>query len=158
MNRIVEEEFDVLKATMALKSQLLAILQDEHLGKNFGGKTMSLGAICKEMGEVQQIYIDSFRTFKQNWGYKYADDSVKTSVAALRAWNEKLDADLLDAIASLSNEDIEHKTIDRGGFSPNPTVQMHVYREAILIFCAKVSIYLRALDIQFPEQWKSWIG
>lgn len=158
MNSIVEQQFDILKETMALKSQLLAILKDEHLSKTLGGKTMSLGAVCKEMGEVQQMYSDSFRTFKQDWSYRYGDNSVTSSVAALTAWNEKLDADLLAAIASLSNEDIQSKTIDRGGFSPNPQVQVHIYREAILIFCAKVSIYLRALEIEFPEQWKYWIG
>jgi hypothetical protein len=79
-------------------------------------------------------------------------------MTALKAWNEKLDADLLDAIAKLSDDDIQNRQIERGGFSPNPQVQLFVFREAILIFCAKVSIYLRVLQIEFPDQWKSWIA
>src|SRR5688572_12684211 len=148
----------MIKETMALKDQLIGILKDEHLSKNLGGNTMSLGEICKEMGQTEQIYIDSIRSFKMNWSYQYGDNSVATNVAALKAWNAKLDADLFAAIESLSNDDIETKLIDRGGFMPNPRVQLHVWREAILIFCAKVSIYLRALSIEFPEQWKYWIA
>jgi hypothetical protein len=158
MNVIVEQEFDILKQTMALKEQLMEILQDEHLSKTFGGTTMSLGKLCKEMGEVQQGYITSFRTFKQDWAYKYGDDSVATSVAALKAWNTQLDADLYAAIESLSDSDIATKLIERGGFSPNPRIQVHVFREGLLMFCGKVSIYLRALNIEFPEQWKYWIA
>jgi hypothetical protein len=158
MNLIVENELGIIKETMKLKDQLLELLKDEHLSKTLGGKTMSLGEVCKEMGEVEQIYIDSLRSFKMNWGYKYGDENVAKSVAALKAWNHKLDADLFTAIESLSNEDIETKLIDRGGFMPNPRVQMHVWREAVLIFCAKVSIYLRVMNIEFPEQWRYWIG
>src|SRR5688572_12862357 len=109
MNIIAEQEFGILKETMALKDQLMALLNDEILSKTLGGKTMSLGGVCKEMGETQQIYIDSFRSFKMNWGYKYAVASVATSVAALKAWNLKLDADLYAAIESISNEDVETK-------------------------------------------------
>jgi hypothetical protein len=158
MNVLVEQEFGILKQTMALKDQLLALLQDEHLQKTLGGRTMSLGEICKEMGEVQQMYIDSFRTFKQDWRYKYGDSSVASSAAALKAWNAQLDADLYAAIASLSDSDIETKLIERGGFSPNARIQLHVFREGILMFCGKVSIYLRALNIEFPQQWKEWIA
>jgi uncharacterized damage-inducible protein DinB len=158
MNSLAENEFGFLKETMALKDQLWAILQDEHLSKSLGGNTKSLGEVCKQQGEVQQGYINSFRTFKHDWTYKHADANVASSVAALRAWNEKLDADLFAAMESLSNEDIESKTIDRGGFTPNPKMQLHVFREGILIFAAKVSIYLRALNIEFPEQWKYWIS
>jgi hypothetical protein len=31
-------------------------------------------------------------------------------------------------------------------------------REAILIFCAKVDVYLRAMGRHRGEQWEDWIG
>ena len=44
------------------------------------------------------------------------------------------------------------------GFAPLPRVQMDLYKEALLIFYSKVSVYLRALGKTPPEQWRKWIG
>jgi len=33
-----------------------------------------------------------------------------------------------------------------------------LYREALLIFYEKVSIYLRIMGREFPGHWKAWIG
>jgi hypothetical protein len=80
-------------------------------------------------------------------------------VASLNAWFKKLDAELLEVLTSLSEDDLHNKHIDRGhGFTPSLFVHFQVYREALLIFYAKASVYLKALDKQFTDQWKSWIG
>jgi hypothetical protein len=34
----------------------------------------------------------------------------------------------------------------------------HTYREAILIFCAKADVYLRAMGKHRGKQWEDWIG
>jgi hypothetical protein len=49
--------------------------------------------------------------------------------------------------------------IDRGGGSQIPPKgQIHIYGEAILIIAARISVYLRVLELPLPEQWVSWIG
>jgi hypothetical protein len=49
--------------------------------------------------------------------------------------------------------------VDRGhGFTPSLYDQCKIYHEAYLIFCAKASIYLKALEKQLTGQWRSWIG
>lgn len=48
---------------------------------------------------------------------------------------------------------------DRGdGFTPPVTVQVHIYREALLIFYAKAHVYLKALGKQVAGAWPWWIG
>jgi hypothetical protein len=53
---------------------------------------------------------------------------------------------------------MEGADFDPGAFSPLPTVQLDIYREALLIFYAKVSVYLRVFGIPLPGDWASWIG
>jgi hypothetical protein len=68
----------------------------------------------------------------------------------------------MTALEALSTDDmgrrIERLDFEEGYFSPLPTEQFDVYREALLIFYGKVSVYLRALSKPFPERWRSWIG
>ena len=139
----------------------MAILSDEDLGYRIGGANPSLGALCREIGEIERAYIESFTTFAQDFGYRNADPRLETSVAALSAWYAELDTELKAVIVSLSEEDAAKRSIDRRdfpGFAPLPRVQMDLYKEALLIFYSKVSVYLRALGKTLPQQWQEWIG
>ena len=57
MNSIVSELGHMLEQTQALRNQLMEILSDGDLGYSPGGENLTLGALCREMGEVQQAYI-----------------------------------------------------------------------------------------------------
>lgn len=147
-----------MRATAALRYQLLDVLNDADLIYTLPGNP-TLGAVCREMGDWQQSYINSFKTFRQDFSYRHADMSVETSVAKLRAWWTALDAELDAALHGLSEDDVQKRTIDRGGgYSPTVTMQFHIYREAILIFCGRAGVYLRALGRTMPEQWQEWVG
>jgi hypothetical protein len=146
-----------------LRDQLMENLGDEDLDCRLGGESLSLGALCREIGEIEQTYVESFRTFRQDFSYRNPDPSLEHSVAGLVAWFAQLDRDLLAAVGALSEDDIASRTIIRGDFdeeyfSPLPKAQLDVYREALLIFYGKVSVYLRAMDRTLPEQWRDWIG
>lgn len=159
MNVIVQQEFPVLKQTLALRTELLEAITGEDLAFGLGGDNLTLGQLCKQMGETQQSYINSFREFKQDLTYQYEDASVATDLKMLKTWFEKLDADLFEVLESLSDEDIQSKVIERGhGFSPPVRVQLHIFRESLLIFYAKASVYLKALGKNMPQQWQAWIG
>jgi hypothetical protein len=147
----------------ALRDQLLELLEDEDLSLRLGGDTMSLGALCREMGEIEHTYVESFRTFRQDFSYRNPDAEREHSVRALKAWFAELDRDLMAAVAALSEDDIGRRRIvrsdfDEAFFSPLPRIQLDVYREALLIFYGKVSVYLRAFERPLPEQWRDWIG
>ena len=120
---------------------------------------MTLGALCREMAEVEYMYIESFKTFKKDWRYKAPNVAAfEIKLDVLRQTFAEQEQAFKAALAALSDETINTQTVDRGGFEPTIRAQFHVYREALLIFYAKVSIYLRALGKEFPEQWKYWIS
>ena len=87
VNSIVREH---LAATyfleyQGLRDQLLKILTDADLGFRVGNATASLGALCREIGEIEHSYVESFRTFRQDFGYRNPDPQLESSVAALSA-------------------------------------------------------------------------
>ncbi len=146
-----------------LRDQLTEILRDEDLSLRLGGETASLGALCREIGEIEWSYAESFRTFRQDFSYRNPDPRLEHSVAALKTWFVELDRDLMSAVEALSEDDIANRRVIRGDFdedyfSPLPKAQLDVYREALLIFYGKVSVYLRAMERPLPEQWRDWIG
>jgi hypothetical protein len=157
MNSLITENGDMLTGTHAMRNGLLANLSDAELAFNITGNP-TLGVLFREMGEVQQSYIDSFKNLSQDFTYRHADPSVETNVAALSAWYEQLDAALLEALGAFSEEEVQSKTIDRNGFSPSLAVQVQIYMQALLIFYGKVTIYFRAMGKDLGEQWKEWIG
>ena len=147
----------------ALRRQLMAILADDDLRFDLGGQTATLGALCCEIGEIEHAYVESLRTFTQDFGYRNDDQRLARSVDALVAWYADLDREMLAALDALSEEDILSRRIVRGDFdadffSPLPPVHLDIYREALLIFYGKVSVYLRAMGRPLPGDWSVWIG
>jgi hypothetical protein len=145
----------------ALRQQLMEILTDDDLSYRVGGENPSLGALCREVGEIERSYIDSFKTFRLDFGYRNADPRLETSVATLSSWYRELDGELKATIERLSEDDVANRTIDRTdfpGFAPVLRLQLDIYKEALLIFYSKADVYLRALEKTPTEQWRKWIG
>ena len=157
MNRIEQHEFGILDATSSLRDQMMDMLTNADLDFAFA-KNPTLGDLCKGMGDVELSYIDSFKTYKQDWSICLDDPQMAHSVEKLKSWYKQLDTDLKAALSAIPAGDVDSKTIDRGGFTPPVGVQFHVYREALLIFYGKVTVYLNALGKPLPERWQMWIG
>ena len=165
VNSIVREHLPAtfFREYQGLRDQLLALLTDDDLGYRIGSTTASLGVLCREIGDIERSYVESFRTFTLDFGHRNADPRLESSVAALSGWYAKLDRELMEALAGLSEDDIANRRIVRSdfeidGFAPLPPVQLDIYREALLIFYGKVSVYLRAMGKALPGQWQEWIG
>jgi uncharacterized damage-inducible protein DinB len=159
MNRIVSEQYGLFRLYQRLRDELLATLSETDLAFTPGGSNSALGELCLEIGETERSYIDSFRTFSQNFDYRHADRSLAGSVAGLRAWYEQLDTELYAAVAALSDEEVANRPIDRGhGFLVPADVQLHIYQEALIIFYGKVTVYLKLLGKTMSDQWQHWIG
>ena len=146
-----------------LRDQLMGLLSDLDLAFRPGPGTFSLGELCREIGDIEHSYVEALRTFRQDFDWRNPDPRMERSVAALRAWYAELDRDLLAAIEALSEEDIAGRRITRGdfdveAFSPLAAQELDVYREALLIFYGKVSIYLRLMARELPRHWEEWIG
>jgi hypothetical protein len=156
MNSLIEEE---LPGNQDLRDQLMDMLSDQELAYKLPGNNPTVGELCEEMGQIQQVYTHSFKTFRHDWAYRDSKPETPNSVASLKVWYKKLDAQLIEALNGLSEADVHTKQIDRGhGSTPSAYVQFQMYREAILIFYAKASVYLKALEKPYSDEWKRWVG
>ena len=146
-----------------LRDQLMQILQDGDLGFRPAPAAASLGELCREMGDIERSYVEALRTFRQDFSWRNPDPAVERSVAALSAWFASLDRELLAALEALSDDDVANRRISRhdegvDAFAPLVPQELDIYREALLIFYAKVSIYLRIMGRDLPGLWGAWIG
>jgi hypothetical protein len=146
-----------------LRNELMELLTDDDLAFRPAVGTFSLGELCREIGDIEHSYAEALRSFEQDFDWRHPDPKVERSVGALTAWYAELDRDLMAAIQGLTEDDIAHRRIQRHdfdveGFAPLAAQELDIYREALLIFYSKVSIYLRAMGRDLPQRWAHWIG
>ena len=157
MNRYMLEKWPWIEGTHGMRSQLLDSLSDADLAFSPGGQNMTLGALCREMGEVEYSYIQSLKTFRQDWSYHNEEADLENSVARLKAWFQTLDDELKATVEAFSDEDLQ-KTIDRGGFAMPVELQLDVYLQALLIFLGKATVYFKAMNKALPQHFQEYIG
>ena len=158
MNSLIESEFP-LHAAQSIRYDLLRTLTDSDLAYKLPGDNPTFGELCRQFGEIEHSYIQSFKTFKHDWLYGTAEPELATRVALLEAWYRTLDDEFETVVRGFSEEDLHHKQIDRGnGFTPSPFVQFQIYREALLMFYARASVYLKALQKTVNAEWEAGVG
>jgi uncharacterized damage-inducible protein DinB len=157
MNRYFEEKWSWIEGTHGMRLQLLDALNDEDLSFNPGGENVTLGALCRESGDVEYAYIQSLKTLTQDWSYHNETPGIENSVEQLRAWYQQLDEEMKAIVETMSDDDLK-KPIDRGGYPAPVDMQLDVYLQAQLIFFGKVSIYCRMLNIEMTPTFKEYIG
>lgn len=156
MNRIKHEKWPWIEAAHGMRTQLLESLSDADLAFSPGGQAMTLGALCREMGETEHAYTQSLKTLKQEWSYRHPQAGVASQVGHLKTWFQTLDAEMQLALATFLEEGGE-KTIDRGG-PVTVEFQLDAYLQAVLIFLGKATIYLRVMNKQLPPFFEEYIG
>ncbi len=102
MNRFMKEHGETFHLTRILRDQLLGILSDDDLRLQVGGQNLTLGGLCRQMGEIGHSCIGSLKTLKRDWSYRHADTTVENSVAKLRDWYESLDTELKSLMSGFS--------------------------------------------------------
>ena len=158
MNSLLQNEFPLHEAQVE-RYDLIGALTDSDLAYKLPGDNPTLGELCLEIGEVEHNYIQSFKTFKHEPSYRNTEPDLATSVARLQAWYRTLDQEFETVMRGFSEDDLHHKQIDRGnGFTPSLYVQFEIYREALLMFYAKASVYLKALQKRVNDRWHTGIG
>jgi hypothetical protein len=118
---------------------------------------MPLGALLREFGEIEQAYVDSFKTLKQDFSYRNPTPGLENRLAEIRAWYHSLDSEMRGVLGGMSDEDLK-QTIARGSFASAVDVQLQIYLQALLIFFGKATIYLRAMNRPLPPSIQDWIG
>lgn len=161
MPKLVTDTFDLMDMTDDVRDVLLDLMTDADLAYRLPGDNLTLGELCREMGQVEQSYIESFKTFKQRFDYPAVDPALETSVAKLKVWYAELDQALHMALQALSDDDAQNRLIERGdpfAYTLSAGTQMLCYREALMIFYGRATLYLRALGKPLPQQVRDAIG
>jgi uncharacterized damage-inducible protein DinB len=157
MNRLMEQYIPLLGHYQKLKHQMLEVLTDGDLAHTFKGSP-SLGELCKQIGETEHSYINSFKTYKLNFDYKNLNQDMAKNTSALSGWYSRMDDDLKAILEGFSDEDLDNIRVDRHGW-PVPIQQnLDIYKEALLIFGGKAWVHLLALGKALPEQWADWLS
>lgn len=157
MNSLVNEHSGILNQTIQLRRDLMDTLNDDDLTFALPNNP-TLGALCREMAEVEQSYINSFKSFQHDYRLP-CDTSKEGSVEALKAWFAQTEGELQQALAGLTEDQVQGQMVDRGHGMQFPVlIQWQVYREALLIFYAKAVVYLRAMEKPVPQMLGLWVG
>ena len=158
MNSLVKNLSGILRETQSMRNDLMAILSDDDLRYRLPGNNVMLGELCKTIGAIEYSYVESLKTFTHDFSYRNPEPGLATSVEKLTAWFKALDEQLDTVMQGLSEDTIQNQRIDRGGgFHVPVDIQVHIYREALLIFYGKASLYLRALEKDLPGLFATWI-
>ncbi len=157
MNRYFQEKWPWIEGTHRMRTELLDTLSDADLAFNPGGENMTLGALFREIGEIEYSYTHSLQTFEQDWSYRNREAGLESSVARLKAWYQTLDEEMKATVSALSDEDLK-KTVKRNGFEMPLDMQLDVYLQALLIFFGKATVFLRAMSKTYPQDIVDYIG
>ena len=148
----------LLHMTTDLRAYLLSVVTDQELATRIPGNP-SLGELCREHGNVERDYLESFKTGTHT---ALTDREMRPefagSVDTIKAWYAQLDAEFEATLRAIPAPELDSRTIDRAGRPIALVAHFHTYREAILIFCAQAMLYLRMLNKPLNAQWLDWIG
>ena len=158
MNSDIQQFWELNRMYTPLRNELMDILSDKDLNFSPGGENPTLGELCRELGETEYAYVQSFKSFKIDFNYRTYDDSYLNSVAKLKSWYQHLDEDLEAVLEQIRDEDVATKQMDRGGYEVPIHISLDIFREALLIFYGKVSVYAKAMNKKLPQMWQDWIG
>ena len=156
MNTYMQNKWSWIEGTHGMRAELLKELSDADLAFTPGGQNTMLGMLFRQLGEVEHSYVQSLRTFTQDWSYRNTTDGLDSSIAQLSAWYATLDAEMQSTASAFTDEELQ-KTVDRGGFNVTVDQQLDIYLQALLIFFGKAAVYLKALGKPLPKSMAEWI-
>ena len=157
MSQLMQEKWPWIEGTHAMRAELLESLNDDEVQFSAGGQNMALGELFSEMGNVEYSYIQSLKTFQQDWSYHNTEQGLQSHISQLKSWFQTLDEEMKTTIEGLSDED-STKEVKRGEFGMPVALQLDVYLQALLIFLGKATIYFKAMNKPLSRQMQEWIG
>ncbi len=158
MNAEIQRFWELNRMYVQLRDELMESLTDGDLAFTPGGSNPTLGELCRELGEVEYAYVQSFKNFKCDFSYRTNDDGYLRSVDKLKAWYAQLDKELEAALEAVTDQDVVKKMMERGGYQVPVHISLDIFREALLIFYGKVSVYAKAMDKPLSQMWADWIA
>ena len=159
MNQIEKSFMPLLDMGMDVLAAALKEISASDLEFTPPGDNVSLGELCRGMGDVAYAYSQSFRTATMDFALRADDRRSPRDGGELAEWIRAQEGLIKESVRGFSDEELNTKVVDRGGgWEIQLQTQFHIYREALLIFFGKLDIYLRMMRKRRPEQWIQWVG
>ena len=157
MSKYMDETYPIIDETHVMRTELLDTLTEADLSFTPGGDAMTFGALFREMGEIQHAYVESLKTFRQDWNYHNTEAGLENSVARLKAWFQSLDDEMKAVVSAFSDADFDKPITRESGYDAPVRMQLDFYVQALLIFCGKATIYLRVMGKPLTQSLKDWV-
>lgn len=157
MSKYMEETYPIIDATHEMRVELLDALDDRDLAFTPGGDALTFGALIREMGEIQYAYVESLKTFRQDWNYHNTTPGLESSLEQLKAWFAALDEEMKTIVGGFSDADFDKPITRDSGYEAPVRMQLDFYVQAALIFFGKATIYLRVMGKPLPQSLKDWV-
>ena len=131
MNRFMKRYPELMELNQKLRHDVLDAISDEDLGRTLGGDTLSLAELLLQQGRWEDDYV-------QAW-FHGIEQSIKTTLEAM------------------SDEELS-RPVKRGHHSLPLEITAYTYRESLIIFAGKASLYLRSLGRPVSAHLKGFVG
>lgn len=157
MNTLYQQQMPLTKQYMMIRDEIIAVVNDDDLRFSPGGSNPPLGEVLRELHNVYEGYATSFESREFSVDYD-ASPGLAEEVSALKARSIELDRLLEEKIAALSEADLQN-TVKRG---PDVEIaiprQLSALRETMVVYYAKLSVYLKAMNKTLPQILQLTIG
>ena len=156
-NKIMDKQYPGLEMYQGMRVEIMEAVNDEDL--SFQPENCpSLGELCLQIGEWQQAYVDGFRNFEQNFGWRHTDPSIQGSAARLLDWYAELDAELKKVVAAIPDYDVDNKPVERGGWTASVTWNLDIFKECLVIFYSKCWVYFKLMGKPLTKGLDDWLS
>ncbi len=147
LKHLLEKWKDLRQLTLDLLSELPEENLSFSVGKNMG----TIGKQYRHIGDVQICYNEAIKTGKIDFGKYRRDYSVETSKMKLLEFLEEVNTEMLKLI-----EEKEDVKIDWFGEKLNLEEHLNSLIEHEILHHGELVVYIRVLDLKFPESWGVW--
>lgn len=151
MHRDLELAVKEWKAMRKLTLDLLEIIPDDKMGFTVGKNMGTLGKQYRHIGDVQLCYAEAIKTGKIGFDNYRRDYSIENSKEKLKTFLEAADKEMLNRV----NENPEAKI---NWFGETLGLKQHINAliQHEILHHGELIVYIRTLDLQFPESWELW--
>ena len=155
MNRLMKRYPELMEANQKLRHDVLDAISDDDLTHTLGGDTLSLAGLLLQQGRWEDDYVQAWHTLEMRHGSRSAPEHQ--TVAGFRAWFAEIEQGVRTTLEAMSDEELS-RPVKRGAHSLPLEITVYTYRESLIIFAGKASLYLRSLGRPVSAHLKGFVG
>jgi uncharacterized damage-inducible protein DinB len=159
MNKEISRQVENLKFCQNLAMDILKMLTDEQLDFTVGKNMGTLGEQFRHMTRVRLQYSEALETKKVEPTKETIDPFIAKSKERLVELWEKVNQKIPQILQKMSAEELENLKIDWKHWGVD-SMDIYSHLQALIdhenLHNGQIIVYVRTLDLKFPESWKAW--